>query len=179
MEPAAWRSAARSRSSCRAARRINAIQEEQARLLKSLQGANLNLKTFLSLYVQYKMSGDFVPVTFPGELSVEIGIGIKKRAPTTFTLSRDCRGVTERRQSMNIETLRYTLLWCAVINYAVLLIWFVLYLLPHGWLHRLWSRWFHLTTEQFDTLNFAGMMLYEVGIFLLNLAPLCALYLAA
>jgi len=29
--------------------------------------------------------GDFVLVTFPGELSVEIGLGIKKRAPAPFT----------------------------------------------------------------------------------------------
>jgi hypothetical protein len=145
--------------------RIKAIQAEQARLLASLQGTNLNLKTFLPLFVQYKVSGDypsyyshryqhektlgrehlikqdeenradmeryvrniytmeqltrlqtnleilrkrqaqnaaagkktidaevagvrigdFVLVTFPGELSVEIGLGIKKRAPAPFT----------------------------------------------------------------------------------------------
>jgi len=29
--------------------------------------------------------GDCVLVTFPGELSVEIGLGIKKRAPAPFT----------------------------------------------------------------------------------------------
>jgi len=29
--------------------------------------------------------GDFILVTFPGELSVEIGLGIKKRAPAPFT----------------------------------------------------------------------------------------------
>ena len=79
---------------------------------------------------------------------------------------------------MSIEMVRSTLLWCTVINYALLLIWFVLYALPHGWLYQLWGKWFHLTTEQFDTLNFAGMMLYKLGIMLLNLAPLIALYLA-
>ena len=79
---------------------------------------------------------------------------------------------------MSIEMAHSTLLWCTVINYALLLIWFLLFALPHGWLYRLWGRWFHLTAEQFDTLNFAGMMLYKVGIILLNLAPLVALYLA-
>ena len=53
---------------------------------------------------------------------------------------------------MSIEMVRSTLLWCTVINYAL--------------------------TEQFDTLNFAGMMLYKLGIMQLNLAPLVALYLA-
>jgi hypothetical protein len=146
-------------------RRIAAIQAEQARLLQSLRGTSLNLKTFIPLFVQYSLAtnypsysshryllekslgrddlakldaenranmasyirnihtmeqltrlqanlnllkrhkkqndaaskpaidvevvgmriGDFVLVTFPGELTVEIGLGIKKRAPAPFT----------------------------------------------------------------------------------------------
>ena len=145
--------------------RISAMQAEQSRLLHSLKGTSLNLKTFIPLFVQYKVSGDFpsyyshrylhdkligredlnrldaenranmeqyiqnihameeltriqvnmdllkmhqaqnvaagkktidvevvglrigdfVLVTFPGELSVEIGLNIKKRAPTQLT----------------------------------------------------------------------------------------------
>ena len=79
---------------------------------------------------------------------------------------------------MNIEMARSTLLWCTVINYAVLAIWFLLYVLAHGWLCRLWGRWFRLTAEQFDALNFGGMALYKLGILLLNLAPCIALYIA-
>lgn len=78
---------------------------------------------------------------------------------------------------MGIETVRSTLLWCAVINYVLLLIWFVLYVGLHGWLHRLWGRWFRLTAEQFDMLNFAGMALYKVGILLFNLVPFVVLYI--
>lgn len=146
-------------------RRIAALEAERARLLESLQGASLNLKTFLGLFVQYRMSGEFpsyhshrylhekslgredlskldaenranldqylrniytmeqitrlqtnlallkkhhatnvasgkktidaemaalrvgefVLLTFPGELVVEIGLNIKKRAPAPFT----------------------------------------------------------------------------------------------
>ncbi len=40
-------------------RRISAIQAERIRLLESLQGTSLNLKTFIPLFVQYKVSGDF------------------------------------------------------------------------------------------------------------------------
>lgn len=151
-------------------RRIAAIQAEQARLVESLPGAGLNLKTFLPLYLQYRASGDFpsyysyrylhekaqgredlgkrdaenradlekylrnihameqltrlqtnlellrkrraqnaasgsatldaevaglriadfVLVTFPGELSVEIGMGIKRRAPAPYTFVAGC-----------------------------------------------------------------------------------------
>ena len=79
---------------------------------------------------------------------------------------------------MSIEVVRSALLWCTVINYAVLLIWFLLIVLPHKWLYRLWGRWFQLTAEQFDALNFGGIMLYKLGIMLFNLVPLLALYLA-
>ncbi|OGV67465.1 MAG: hypothetical protein A3K18_29095 [Lentisphaerae bacterium RIFOXYA12_64_32] len=144
---------------------IDALQAEQTRLLQSLQGTTLNLKTFLALTAKYNLSpdfpsyyshrylhdktigrgdlnrldtvnrrnmnqyaenvrtmeqltriqanlgllkmhhaqnvaagkktidvevlglrvGDFVLVTFPGELSVQIGLNIKKASPRKFT----------------------------------------------------------------------------------------------
>jgi hypothetical protein len=144
---------------------IAALQAEQTRLLASLTGTSLNLKTFLALTVKYRLSpdfpssdshrylhermlgrealkaldehnraamrryvenihimeeltrvrenmallekhrarneaagertiavevaglriGEFVLVTFPGELSVQIGLGIKERSPHRFT----------------------------------------------------------------------------------------------
>jgi hypothetical protein len=150
--------------------RIDALQAEQAKLLRSLKGTSLNLKTFLPLFLQYKVSedypayyshrylhdesigrddlskldkenranleayirnihimeqltriqanldllkmhqaqnaaagsktldvevagvriGDFMLVTFPGELSVEIGLNIKKRAPADLTFVVGC-----------------------------------------------------------------------------------------
>jgi hypothetical protein len=79
---------------------------------------------------------------------------------------------------MSLEMARSTLLWCTVINFAVLLIWLLLYVLPHGWMYRIWGRWFRLTGEQFDTINFGGIILYELGILLFNLVPLAALYIA-
>jgi hypothetical protein len=39
--------------------RIRAIQAEQARLLASLKGTSLNLKTFLPLFIQHKVSDEF------------------------------------------------------------------------------------------------------------------------
>lgn len=147
------------------AQRIAALEAGQKRLLQSLQGTSINFKTFLPLFVQYQVSGefpsyyrqrylhekalkredlvnldaenraamdqyvrnihtmeqltrlqtnlallrkhharhlteanlpftaevvafragDFHLVTFPGELTVEIGLGIKQRAPAPFT----------------------------------------------------------------------------------------------
>jgi hypothetical protein len=76
---------------------------------------------------------------------------------------------------MSIELARHALLWCAVINYVLLAIWSILFVLPHDWLYRLSARRFRVTAEQFDTVNFAGIVFYKVGIFLLNLVPFLAL----
>ncbi len=152
------------------AQRIPAAEAEQTRLLKSLRGTSLNLKTFIPLVVKYGVSGDypsyyshrylhdktmgrddlnkldaenrrnmeqyiqnihtmeeltriqvnmdllrmhqaqtsasgkatieveiagvrigdFVLVTFPGELSVQIGLDIKKRSPHKLTFVAGC-----------------------------------------------------------------------------------------
>jgi hypothetical protein len=47
----------------------------------------------------------------------------------------------------------------------------------HERLCRFWGKWFHLTAEQLDALNFSGMALCKLGVMLLNLAPLAAVYL--
>ncbi|HXN45339.1 MAG TPA: hypothetical protein VN893_01785 [Bryobacteraceae bacterium] len=78
---------------------------------------------------------------------------------------------------MSIELARSILLWCTVINYAVLTIWFLAYVLAHGWLCRLWAGWFHLTEEQIDSMTFGVMALYKVGVLLFNLVPCVALYI--
>jgi len=78
-----------------------------------------------------------------------------------------------------LQFVRNSLLWCAAINYSVLIIWFLLMAFPHGWLYRLWGRWFRLTADQFDFINFTGIALYKVAILLLNLVPWVALSIAS
>jgi len=76
---------------------------------------------------------------------------------------------------MNIETVRRTLLWCAVINYGILLVWFLVFMLAHDWMYQFHGRWFHLSVDQFDMLHYAGLSVYKIGIILLNLVPYIAL----
>jgi hypothetical protein len=76
---------------------------------------------------------------------------------------------------MTIEMLRSALLWCSVINYGLLILWFLLFVIPHEWMYRLYGRWFRLTAEQFDAVNLAGIVLYKVAILLFNLVPYVAL----
>jgi hypothetical protein len=76
---------------------------------------------------------------------------------------------------MSIETLRSSLLWCAIINYGVLLVWFLFFIGAHDWMYLLHGRWFRLSVEQFDSLHYAGMAVYKIGILLFNLVPYVAL----
>lgn len=71
------------------------------------------------------------------------------------------------------------LLWCTILNYLVLLLWFLTFSLAHDWMLKLHGRWFRLTTSQFDALHYGGMTVYKVGILLLNLVPLIALNMVA
>ena len=79
---------------------------------------------------------------------------------------------------MTIEMTRKALLWCAVINYGILLVWFLFFALAHDRMYLLHSRWFRLSVEQFDMLHYAGMSIYKIGILLLNVVPYIALDIA-
>jgi uncharacterized protein DUF6868 len=80
---------------------------------------------------------------------------------------------------MAIEVGRNFLLWCAAINYAVLLWWFVAFRFAHEWMYRLHSRWFQISREQFDAIHYASMAMYKIGVLLFNLVPYLALLLVA
>jgi hypothetical protein len=67
------------------------------------------------------------------------------------------------------------LLWCTVINYGVLLVWFIFFALLHDRVFRLHSLWFRLHMEQFDMLHYGSMAVFKIGIILFNLVPLIAL----
>jgi len=81
------------------------------------------------------------------------------------------------RRVMTIHMLRDTLLYCAIINYGVILLWFSVFCYAHSWIYRLHGRWFRLSIEQFDTVHYAGLAIYKVGILLLNVVPYLALVL--
>lgn len=79
---------------------------------------------------------------------------------------------------MSIDTARSALLWCAVINYGILLVWFLFFILAHDSMYSFHGRWFHFSVEQFDMLHYAGMSVYKIGIILLNLVPYIALQIS-
>ena len=78
-----------------------------------------------------------------------------------------------------MNEVRHVLLWCVVFNYAILLVWSGVFVFAHDWMYRMHGRWFKLSIETFDAMHYAGLSAYKIGILLLNLAPLVALYLVS
>jgi len=76
---------------------------------------------------------------------------------------------------MSIDVIRRFFLWCAIINYGILLVWFLIFLMAHDWMQHLHGAWFHLTLDQFDALHYGGMMIFKLAIILFNLVPFVVL----
>ncbi len=79
---------------------------------------------------------------------------------------------------MSIKFVCDFFLWCLVVNYAVLLLWFLVFLLARDWIFRLHTRWFGLSGTQFDAIHYSGMALYKICILVFNLAPYIAVRVA-
>ena len=70
---------------------------------------------------------------------------------------------------------RAVLLWCTVINFGLLALWSLLFMLTRDGVHRLASKWVRVSAEQFDASNFAGIKFFQTGALLFNLVPYVAL----
>ena len=80
---------------------------------------------------------------------------------------------------MSTNEIKDVLLWCVGLNYAVLFIWFGVFVFAHDWMYGMHSRWFKLSVETFDAIHYTGLSVYKIGIILLNLVPLIALFLVS
>jgi len=76
---------------------------------------------------------------------------------------------------MSMEIVRDTLAWCIVINFCFLLWWFLFFTLAHDWTYKFHSKWFKMSVETFDTIHYAGMALFKIGLILFTLVPYLAL----
>lgn len=79
---------------------------------------------------------------------------------------------------MTVCEIKSVLLWCVVLNYAVLILWFVAFIFAHDWIYKTHLRWFSLSVEAFDTIHYTGLAIYKIGILLFFLIPLVALVVA-
>ena len=76
---------------------------------------------------------------------------------------------------MTIEMLRHFFGWCAVINYAMLMLWFVLYLVAHGFLVSLSQNFFGVSADKYDSISLKAMFFFKLAIWLFTISPYLAL----
>jgi hypothetical protein len=79
---------------------------------------------------------------------------------------------------MSLATAKIALLWCAAMNYSVLLLWVVLVTLARDASYRLTARFFPVTPQAFNAINYGGIAAYKLCILFFNLVPYVALVLA-
>lgn len=77
---------------------------------------------------------------------------------------------------MNLDFWYRFLLSAVLINYIILMIWFLAIIFARDWIKQVHGKWFNLSDATFDAIHYGGMAIYKVGILLFNLVPLIALY---
>ena len=76
---------------------------------------------------------------------------------------------------MTIEIIRDTFLWCTIINWGMLLFWFLILTFARSWAYKIHSKFAKITEEEFNLVHYKGVVYFKVLIFAFNLAPYLAL----
>ncbi len=76
---------------------------------------------------------------------------------------------------MTLEAIRSMLGWCTLINWGILLFWYLFLRVAHDWVYRLHCGWMEIPVERFDAIHYGGMMGYKLAVLVFNLAPYLAL----
>lgn len=77
---------------------------------------------------------------------------------------------------MNLDFWFRFLLCSVLINYIILMIWFLAIIFARDWIKQVHGKWFNLSDATFNAIHYGGMAVYKIGILLFNLVPLIALY---
>ncbi|MDD9899548.1 MAG: hypothetical protein OXT65_01050 [Alphaproteobacteria bacterium] len=76
---------------------------------------------------------------------------------------------------MSAELFQSMLGWGAVINAAVLMLWFGAFVMARDTIYALHTKWFRLSSEVFDETHYKGMAYFKLATFCLFITPWLAL----
>ncbi len=81
---------------------------------------------------------------------------------------------------MDIRKLTRFLLWCTIINGALLIVSFAVFAIGGtGFVYRAHGQWFALPPETFNAILYAFLGAYKIAILVFNLVPYIALRIVA
>ena len=69
--------------------------------------------------------------------------------------------------------------WCTLINFALLMWWFLFAVVAHDWTYRVHTKWFKISPEQFNAIHYGGMGIFKLIVIVFNLVPYLALRIIA
>lgn len=78
---------------------------------------------------------------------------------------------------MNMTQWTSFLGYCLILNYAILIIWFLAFVFIKNFIKKLHLQWFKLSDTQFDVIHYSAMAVYKILILVFNLVPYIALKL--
>jgi hypothetical protein len=76
-----------------------------------------------------------------------------------------------------LQSLAGIFLRCFFLSYALLLLWFVLYVAAGDWIYSLHTHWFEMGRSAFDSIHYCGMALVKICAILFFLFPYLAIKL--
>ena len=76
---------------------------------------------------------------------------------------------------MSLKTIRKAFLYCTIINYFLLIVWFLILVSPHDWLYHFSS--FGASKGDWDRINLNALVISKALVIIFNLVPCIALYL--
>ena len=74
-------------------------------------------------------------------------------------------------QNELLQSLASIFLRCFVLSFALLLLWFILYMAAGDWIYSINALWFEIGRRDFDTIHYCGMALVKVCAILFFLFP--------
>ncbi len=76
---------------------------------------------------------------------------------------------------MDIQTLRTFVMWCTIINGALLVFWTTVCILAPDSVYRTQSKWFPIPRETFNVVIYSFLGLFKIVFLVFNVVPYVAL----
>ena len=72
---------------------------------------------------------------------------------------------------MDIKKIRKIAGWCAVINYGLLVLVVILFLIAHDWMYEFNQLFFAVSVETYNSILLMTLALWELFIWVFNIVP--------
>jgi hypothetical protein len=78
---------------------------------------------------------------------------------------------------MTLETIRNIFAWCLVMNFAVLILWLLIFLIAQDWIYKIHGQLFKIPRETFNAVHYKSLGYFKMIVFVFNLVPYIAMHI--